>query len=566
MFEVIDKSIFENKGLITANDVYDLIMKNDINPELITVINRILSDPRPIVDVDNLFLQILLRLQTSNSKDYLILIGLCLKAGIDINMYVSAPNFGIVHILGYIYLLQLLDPEITTIIIIMLIYKGSNPSFPIYDNSGGKIKGGVENIGTERNVWHPSIGQWIKTNYPTSIINYISLPNEVLSVLGSKSSAEIALLLDEPALINLPLTNNDMKIAIRCFDTKILTSIPDMTSNLINAVIYYNSYAFNYLLEHDERTTYMLINEILIRMRQDRERGFRIGFTELETMLLISIKTGTILDSEQFAIINSFGPDIIKNINDVYQQPYWKKACSQQPNDNLKRLAKVLGVKDNICQRLSELVMADQEELKKAAFKRQQMRIAADVGYINEFIGGNVPIIQIRNISSLKHDLSEYNDLTIIYYRDTHDVVWGITYDLYDNILETRKNPYSLEPVPDTVIAKIELQKKLIKELDFDVNLTYSQAIAMLSTNDKIDDSLSIKMVEKLKNSARYIDFDYLTKNQIEAGLASVGVNANLRPLTNRHTLITMAYIVDELPIPTRNLLFNNIRYQSGWY
>src|SRR3972149_7029910 len=517
----VQKKIFGQRNEKLTPVEINRLFQSPITPEFNLILYRALQ--RNAIDPDVTILQAIPR---AKSREYLIPIALCLRFGVDANMYVDAPKIGTVHILGYIYStlggdrfsdVNAADENILNTIVLMLMAEGSRPSLPMYDRKAGKIRSDGDIPASSLTV-----AEWLSDQGYSTILDRISIgdASELQKYVDKESLTILSILLDMPVLAGREYEDRDLLLATRAFSPITFDKIPTPKvmvmmdyKSLDDAVTYLNSDAFDKLLKRGQMPSYLLINKILIGMKVYRNVGRVIAVQELERVLLSSVSIGTQLDQDQLSIISIMGPDVLSTVTREYEQPYWRKIC-KAPNANsitpepLRRLAISLNIdptmtKTAICESISNLSRSDKESLKDAARKRQQLRLAADMGTMNEFLGGMVPNLVCRNKSLLPHDPSDYNDIDIAYYRDDQGAVWCFPSDSFATILESGMNPYNSTLLPESFKDQLQYQIMVLKRLGVDASrgeigiyssripTTFTSSIESLTAKDIITEKTS---------------------------------------------------------------------------
>lgn len=530
----------------------------------------------------------------AKTKDYLIPIALCLRHGVDTNMYVSMPKVGIIHILGFIYLtlggdkfLAGADENVLNAIVTMFVAKNSRPSLPIFDINAGKFSD--DKVGIPPSSL--SVSEWLQDQGFNSILNRIFTGDalQLQKVFDADAMAMISILLDSPELMKRDYESHDMILAIRAFSSISIDRIPVSNAkigmdykNVDDSVTYLNSYACNKLITLGQLPSYVLINRIILTMKLYMDQDRIIAFQELEKMLISAINHGCQLDEDQMNTLSLLGPNVLDAVQRTYAQPYWRKICNTTSDavpPELQRIAWSLNLdpmlnKTTICNALKDLSKADKEALKQAAIKRQQDRMSADVAYTNEYLADGRPVLFCRNRSTMTHDPFDYNDLDLAYYRDDQGAIWCFTSDTFAAVLESGINPYNSTPLPESFKQKVAYQKSVLEKLGLPVGKgnvglykskiarTYTRAIDDLSSPDVVDEEKSAQALNTLQRlgmehglSASYIDG--ITKLQMTQALQTIGYNVDFSNLSTNHALITTARIVSYVNKSDPSLLNN---------
>lgn len=582
MLNEVQKKIYgERAQPLTSIEIYRLF-QSPITPEFNLVLYRAFE--RKAIDPDIAILQ---AIPLAKSENYLIPIALCLKFGADVNMYVSAPNIGTVHILGYTYItlgtstdrfsqIPLADSQILTVIALMLLAKGSRSSLPMFNPNAGKIM-------SDRNTGPRSLSvrEWLTEQGYNTVLDkiFVGDSGEYQKNINKDSLAILSIMLDMPTLMGREYDPSDMTLAIRSYSGISFEKIPTPKimvnmdyKSLDESVYYLNASAFDRLIKRGQLPSYLLINKILMLMITYRKYDRVIAVQELEKMLLASIAMGTQLDQDQLAIVSVMGSDILNSVRTEYDQPYWRKICKTPSTitdvpDSLRKLALSLNIdqtqpKTAICENLSNLSRADKESLKEAAKRRQQMRLDSELGTMNEFMNGKTPNLTVRNKTLLQHDPLDYNDIDIAYYRDAQGAVWAFSSDTFATILEGGINPYNRTVLPESFKDKLRYQIDVLKKLGIDANkgeigiyaskvpITFSESIDSLTTKDTISERASAQSLDVFKqlaiqNNISMETINTLTKAQMTNALRSINYNVNFDTLSTPHALVTTSRIIE---------------------
>lgn len=567
MLNEIQKKLYgQRKEKLSAVEIHRLF-QTPITPEFNLLIYRALQ--RQAINPDVTILQVIPR---AVSKEYLITIAMCLRFGADSNMYVEAPRLGTIHILGYVYSMlgngQIVDESVLNTIVLMLLLSSSRPSMPIFDSKGGRIR----EPGDTQPISSLTVTEWLNEQGYNTLLNDLPAWNadELKQVVDKESMVILSILLDNPALMTREYLPQDMSLAIRSFspidkipvsDDKILMDYTSMSE----AVTHLNADAYDKLLKKGLDPSYLLINKILISLRTYHTEGNISASQELQRMLISSVSLGIQLDQDQMNIVSTLGRDILEAVMKEYEQPYWRKICratdsKQQLPDQLRRLAISLNIDPNssrtaVCENISNLAKSDKEALKEAARRRQQLRMASDLGTMNEFLGNKTPTLVCRNKSLLPHDPLDYNDVDLAYYRDDQGAVWCFGSDSFSSLLESGVNPYNSTILPESFKVELRYRIDLLNQLGIDSTrvyrapMTFSQSIESLTAKDIVNEKGSVEITNTFiqiaaQNNISAETIKSLTKDQMIAAFRSIGYEVNLSPLSTSHALIATAHIV----------------------
>lgn len=590
MLNEVQKKIYGQRNEKLTPVEINRLFQAPITPEFNLTICRALQ--RNAINPDVTLLQAIPRART---KEYLIPIALCIRFGADANMYVDAPKLGTVHILGYVYNVlggdkfsddDGADQNVLNTIILMLIAEGSRPSLPMFDRKGGKIRSENETPSTSL-----SVAEWLNDQGISTILDRVNVgdASELQRIVGKDSLTILSILLDMPTLMGRQYEQRYMLLAIRAFSPISFDKIPTPNTKILldfksldDAVTYLNSDAYAKLLRRGQLPSYLLINKILIGMRAYRNMGRIIAVQELEKMLISSISVGTQLDQDQLSIVSIMGRDILDSVTKEYEQPYWRKIC-KSPNptgetpEPLRRLAISLNIDPTmsqaaICESINTLSKSDKEALKEAARRRQQIRMAGDLGTMNEFLNGKIPNLVCRNKSLLQQDPFDYNDIDIAYYRDDQGAIWCFGSDSFATILESGVNPYNSTILPNSFKEELRYRIDVLKRLGVDairgeigiyaskIPITFSKSIDSLTAKDIITERTSEQSLDSFiqlasRNGISPETIRTLSKERMTNALLSIGYNVNLAPLSTSHALVTTSRIVEAVNRTDKDLV-----------
>lgn len=543
ILEEIRKKITGDRSVKLTPVEINNLFKLPITPEFNLILYRALENSE--IDPNVTILQAIGKAFT---KDYLIPIALCLRFGANANMYVDAPDIGIVHILGYTYiLLSKIDKNVLNAIVILLIMSGSLPTLAMFKDDKITITASLM----------PSLTvlEWLNKNGYLTILNQVSNKTKLQQFVSADALTTLSIYLNKPN-IGRKYEARDSTAAIRSFSNKIdeipLSNIMIMMDNksLNEAVTSFNSDAFNKLMLKGLMPSYLLINKILIGLIAYKKLGDFLVEKELTEMLTDALAFGITLDDEQMNIVKNNGIIIDTKI----EVPYWKQVCKVNDNlvtDELKNLAISLNIdsgsfapsrsKKFICDNITAIANADQNALIEAFRKKQQLKMAAKLGTVNEFIN-DVPTLVCRNKASLSKDIFDYDEIDVAYYRDEQGAIWCFTSDMFHNLVETGVNPYNDVNLPlmfkDEIRHRLTLNEQLLPPVTFvdSINNLSTVKITTNNNNERI-----------LNNFLSKIGYKEVSNQKLMDSLKEIGYQVNLAPLSNKHALITVAILLDYL-------------------
>lgn len=557
LMEIQKKILNQRSEPITPSEI-NRLFQIPITPEFNMILYTALK--RKIIDPDLTLIQ---AIGNALNPDYLIPIALCLRFGADANLYVLTPKLGTIHILGYIYikLFEVIDENLLNTIILLFLVQGTRTSLWMFDSKAGKIRGPED-----QQPDGLSVSEWLMAQSYNTILDRLNTGEitEVRKFVDDDSLMILSIMLDKPNYAVRPYKSSDLILAIRSFSLSSFDKIPTLNEKMMTdyysleqTVIYLNSDAYINLIKRGQIPSYVLMNTIIVNMKQYYTDGHTLASQELEKMLLEALKVGVELDAEQFAIISTMGSSLLSSVNKEYERPYWQKVCaSKDPNipESLQRLAISLNLDDHVskpalCDSISKLAKADIKSLKEAGYRRQQSRMVSELGTINEFIGDKPPVLTCRNRSELLIDPFDYNDHEIAYYRDDQGVIWCFGSDSFNNLIETGINPYNSTLLPKNFISQLQYQRSIIQSIN-KPHLSFSKALDSLTSKDTIIDTLPIidRFIQQASNNGVGANIiKSLSKDQMMSALRSINYNVNLNPLTTNHAIITTAQILQSI-------------------
>lgn len=507
--------------------------------------------------------------------EYMIPFSICIRYGANVNMYIKEPEIGVIHLLAYIYYhLNYKYDKVAAALTFLLLLRGTNFTLPVFDKSGGKIKKYTDEIEFKS----VTVRDWIITQGYKTPLTSLTAPNmkNVSDMIEKETLNNFSILLDDITISNGEFKKEDMKTVIRSFSVDMLDKIPESkisiildNKNLRDSVIYLNYDSFQYFIKKGYYPSYILITKIIVNMSHYNQNKNIFCQNVLEKMLLLSVSYGCELDSEQYNMISFLGKDLLENLNNEYNKPYWIKTCKStfeniddnvKPSEKLKKLASSLNIqnslnKKGICNQISKLSKADKELLKESAIRRQKNRMAMQVNSITEFYDDKVNFNPVcANRSLLQNDPFEYSDLSIAFYIDDQNNDWCFTSDMFEKILETGKNPYTALPITEEFKKKLQNQTDLLKELDLlETPMLFTDAVEKLNINDTISNESSLKQINLLKKIGLKYKvspdvFDTVTKEKLENALSQLGISPTVlefQYITRFQALIITSYIIN---------------------
>lgn len=504
--------------------------------------------------------------KAARTRKYLPLVALALRAGGNPNIYVSVPRYGNMHLLAYNYVVHRDNPdlELTELITSLLLLSGARPAMLALDPLGGKIEGSMELVTDPSRMQGADVVTWLREQGYNTIFEEVG--DDIALALKTDILEHLGILLNREEFAPKALTVPQMHDVISSFAHNLyprftlpLSEWPfdGLDYDLIEAAVRaINTAALNYLLDQGATTSYVLTNMVLVQYRRHRQWGLTVVAESDAELLLELIRRGVPLDREQFAILSVLGGELVAKVQQEYDLPYWRKACKNPKSPasaRLRRLAFNLNLdptlqKSSVCEALRELSGADPGQLAAAATRRQQQRISSELSLISEYVNSNPPLFTCRNRSLLQGDPFAYGDIELAAYRDSQEIIWCYTSDMFENLLASGKNPYNMQPLPEKFKAQLELQLATLKRLHVDYMdpVPIDRALAELTRKDEISNVETERVIKSIVTQAAINGVNEATlraqaPERLEMALRSIGIYAQLRELTATHAFATFA-------------------------
>ncbi len=541
------------------------------------------------VDAELIDVNLFLSISVNNVRDWddLSLVGWGLRLGGSPNLYVQS-ELGPSHILVYAVTqarINKINTRVSDALCIMLLIAGATLGSPAFDLHGGhsKIKkeesiydkGFVLEIEKtfsyntsvqkkEKYRESPTVDSWLRSQAVQPLDNY----KEVLKNLGNRVPALVGGCLDDPEIaylipgeiptfefliscqanslfVNYPLNNNHSHVHVRSGE------VVGMVQSVEGVVLE----AFTLFINSGVQCSYFIVNRICRRLADAIETGDFLAQDILLEMLILAIKIGTILDTDQFNIIQYSNGEIAAIVEGAYSQPMWSKTCNAPLNtpvtDPMKQLAFNLGLDPNdsrerMCNEFTRMSMADIETLKNNAISRQQNRISNTVSTISEF----TPSLENRgcdNGQNRQIKPEEYNDTSLIFYKDDNNQVVCYTSDMFQDMVSSRKDPATKKALSAELIRQIESQIDVIQSIGLDPSkpLSISESVNKLSQKDIIspdETDMAVSSVEQILKSQnlKVLNINNVNTDELNKVLDSIRMKQELLPkLTPKHQVDT---------------------------
>lgn len=541
----------KNAKLLTPYDIYQ-IYSMGYNPRLMlyTISALIIKDNnnKPLLSPDMLLIQCI---NGVRQPDDCNLVGLAVRYGANTNMYINDPKYGSsqVHLLVYAYT-RLRENKVNSAVINrcigLLIASGALTTSTSF---------GQQSLQHDTNQ---SVGDWFR------IQDYYDW--EQIQGAGAGVSEnfihDLAIYLDDDTrIVNKPLFMD----LVRAHDGHILNkwidkyTIEDLLQGYIICIEHYNVQAFGYVLVKTPSPSYVLMNDMIIRMKSAAQADDLIIGAQLRDMIKLSISHGALLDEYQLNEIKSVSSVMAEDIIKAYAEPIWEKDCRNLYHSNniqLRELAFNLGLnlyddKQKMCKALKLLAGTPKEKVVAAAVKRKREMVSIRLSDTSTVLsnGNNIPSASISNEKLGPVSPLEYNDFETMVYTDKSGDVWLLTADYYDKIIETKLNPFTGQPLPDNIIQNITNYQSRLRYYNIKPR-PISQAVNDLTKPMTINNEHTDREVDDFKkllvlNQINVHEFGYYTPTDIEKLLIDLKLPVPVVQLIQNHAIATGTIVIN---------------------
>lgn len=316
-----------------------------------------------------------------------------------------------------------------------------------------------------------------------------------LSNIPPEHMAMIRVLLDEYEPISHELFIKALTDkSVEQFDVNtrsVVSNEPWMVMDMAWAVQYYNAPVFHKVVDM-VGCPYPTLNILLL---------FGKDNVEYQRMLVACVDAGIEFDIHQIAILMAYPEKALQTIQERYEKPLWKKACSTQGAQ------RTLG-------------------------KWNKLLLSAGLPLEN-------------TCSFTKTSNEEYSDLYQVKYRDNEGVWWRFPSTLYVSILETRVNPANLRTLPESVLETIAFRLKLLDSLGLSPAspITIEDALKQLHKPEKLFESHT--PIPQASERLRKLSVRLEGRKELEMIMEKQGIRVMLSTLTPSHCIATILWIVD---------------------
>lgn len=426
-------------------------------------------------------------LMIDNIND-LLSVGLCLR-------YKADPNTRVGHDPLIVWAYRHTQPPHTNSLIALLTLAGGRLTdrfTPITQPSIGGVPAPIPvdplsptNTPTPVEVsvveWLVGNGYPIASRYQNEGIQHVLPPNQLAMLL---------LLLDRPTK-GIPHSDFIRAIGddVTGFEADPNTVVRDEQWMLLDMALsleYHNPKTFQKTLPI-RGCGYPTLNRLLI---------LGVDTPEYQEMIMSCVDAGIEFDSHQVAILMRYPRAFIQRVEKGYDKSIWTKVCVQKANPNISRWQRLLA----------------------------QSNLTTELA-----------------CSATPKELSGYSDLYHVSYTEGGKT-WQLPSVLYSMVLETRLNPATFAPVPESVLTAIRFRVKVMQGF----RLT-SHAITRDAAWKEMNvlESLWSVDTKRINVSQAVLDGCATERGRIELEhvLGKRGIRVMLRELTPSHAAATVTWI-----------------------
>lgn len=584
-------------------DIVDSLMKYKLTNELYITIRA--GVKKGLFNLDHLLLSSC-EVSLMEDDDWIQIVYLAISNGANVNMYVDVGEDVNYHILYYLDQLCLSNIEnreesteqevpdefiagqemIKNTICSMLIMYGSNPKMEVTDIQRSERESMSEvQLLLKNPDGSNSILTAIKNNYKEFSNEYGRITYKLFRLLHKKKKKSlgdvvtrkllskyyatyIGILLDSPEILAQMEMLDDIDtvekcialVSNRCVEESIKLVIDnsklrkggnvfkseedkEIVKNLFySAILTYNVDIIEFMLSLGIEPSYLVLEEMLLLMYRMKDSS-PLSTAIHGSMLVKMVNHGYGLDTYQLKYLSTVSINIHKRVKELYDIPYWKKACrvkTNKPNKYLKILAKKLGFdpsssKKELCKGMSYIASMSIEEVLSLHQEEMEMKVNASVLDLATIIKrkkkgkDRYRISDCVNKEALKRPMSEYSKHEIIHIVDDGKL-YCFSIEDFKDLIKSGYNPYTKNEFKETTI------NDMIAKLD-----AYN-ILGVPTTSDSIREGL--KLLNEKDSTENY---DYLAKERVSKFL-DIMKDQNINP----------EYFVYDLNIQDlQNILYN---------
>jgi hypothetical protein len=206
----------------------------------------------------------------------------------------------------------------------------------------------------------------------------------------------------------------------------------------------------------------------------------------------------------------------------------------------------------SLCHQLRDIASSDPETIKVALRNRQIARVGVRHGYISDFTTGTTPPpLHCENRSSINGEYSDYTDLSMTTYRDETGTLWCLSSPYYRDVLNSKRNPFNNQALSDTTLTEISGKIQLMSQVTTSKQpVLIDTILKSLSDPDTVTDTPSTDLLNNmwsLLTTTTKKHVESLSSHTIDGCIKRIGYDARVSSLTDRHTLFTLAYLINHL-------------------
>ena len=264
-------------------------------------------------------------------------------------------------------------------------------------------------------------------------------------------------------------------------DELFLNSLGNMCQSTYMAINSQNLEIFKIIMDKGAECNYICMTELISRHNEASKNNDEILANVYGNMIEYAILTGSEIDEYQLKFLSlQASAELIENIKTNYEETEWNKSCniikngsgSKFASQKLRQMAFNLNINydlapEKICEKLSVIANMDRVMFLKESIIRQEERIRREL-IDNGDVSGEEPLLRTKcNAKSrLINNPYAYNDARMASYFDQYDgELYCFTSDLFEGLINTRKNPYNAKPLPRVFIETIKAQLNILKFL-----------------------------------------------------------------------------------------------------
>lgn len=546
------------------------------------------------VNATDILLNALTHIETTEE---LLLVALPLRYGANANLYVEVPSRGTMHIIPYVFSLPWESGKKTLRlrdnIVRLLLLSNSLASKLCFDKTGGASS--VDNSDKSLNASSSSTSPEKTTETKGETVH-----EYCLRVYGKDLSVPVipekfeAIYLDNADLLRTSLDERDRREVVRCFASKLWPLLPKTTPlqrsasssvatnsgttnpgttktrdimkedaersiedppGMLFAFEFYNTEVYRELVEEGYLPSYLLLTNIIMTLHQATEQPMLEE--ELSAMLFQSIKYGATVDKMQYGFVGSKKK---KAFDDIYNVPYYKKACSTStdlppPTELRRQFYMIEGTphasKDVMCRTFSELAKTSREKAEEIIVANTMQKLAKPT------------ILSSLNPSTEILHKEEYTRLPdqLVTHIDANDNLNLYTADRYRDLLAQGRDNYTEKPLPSHLLREIRekedtLQRRsrelYIDPLEIRKIRVPSSLRSVFEPDTPRDDDVRMQYFLRIliENNVRIKYWESLSEKNIMSLLRRVGVrvseatsNMGIELQQNRVAVLYLTYL-----------------------